>query len=242
MLQTATECKPIKHYYLRNSIAKNISLVKSIELLSENKQFNEGWILFRSLVDRLVYIYYLRENSNYQDFKDWTYLKTYESIHNARADELTHNVRNNPLFNLDKEDKAKHKELKEKKINWNKPRPQNVLKKEDLNLIYKFGYDYASMRTHPMYNDGDEEFHNITGLKPNPYEKYNHDELLPNSILLSTMILQETLNSYDFKFITLIYNLLDELRKEIRMNDNNSLEKFVALINYIQEGGNAFQK
>ncbi len=242
LLQTAHEQSPAKHYYLRNSLAKTISLAKSIFLLNTNEQFNEGWILFRSLVDRLVYIYYLDENSNYEDFEKWTFLKTYEMINNARSDEQIQSVKNNPLFQLTKDSKSKYARLCKEKIEWNKPKPDDVLRKEDLNFIYKFSYDYASTKTHPMFNDGDEEFHAITKLTPNPYSDMTHEELLPNTILLSTMIVQKCLENFDLEFITVLYEWLGELRKEIRKEENSSLELSLAIGKYIQNGGLAFRK
>ena len=48
-----------KDIFLRNSLAKSITLLKSINLQYESKAYNEGWILYRALIDRLIYIFYL---------------------------------------------------------------------------------------------------------------------------------------------------------------------------------------
>ncbi len=58
LLKLAIDVSTPKDRYLRNSIAKSITLLKSINNEYERQSYNEGWILFRALIDRLVYIYY----------------------------------------------------------------------------------------------------------------------------------------------------------------------------------------
>ena len=243
LFQLANENEPLKHTYLRNNIAKVISLLNSIQILNRQENFNDAQILFRCLIDRLVYIFHLEENNNYEDFENWTFIKSYSHIHNARADQQVQNIKRNPLFQLSKENTNRYYELKKlKKDKFEKPKPETTLKKEGLSFIYKFGYNYASMHTHPMFFDGKEEFYQLTGLLPNPYEKYHNDDLLPNSILVSLIILQEILNSINLRFIYLIYDFIDELKKEVGNKENNSKELFYDLLNYIEKGNKAFKK
>ena len=61
LLKLAIDVSTPKDRYLRNSIAKSITLLKSINNEYERQSYNEGWILFRALIDRLVYIYYINE-------------------------------------------------------------------------------------------------------------------------------------------------------------------------------------
>src|ERR671915_248673 len=78
LLKLAEKVSSKKDIYLRNSIAKNISILRSIEILCDQKQFNQAYILFRSLLDRLVYIYYLSDKNLFDSFEEWTFIKVYE--------------------------------------------------------------------------------------------------------------------------------------------------------------------
>ena len=230
LLRLAEKASSKRDIYLRNAIAKNISLIRSIELLFEKGQFNQGYILFRSLLDRLVYIYYLNDNNLFDTFEEWSFIKSYEHRHNAKADERFRKVLDDPLFKSIPTESRRYSELKAANIAWEKPDPKTVLKKRGMDFLYKFGYDYASMHTHPMASDGDLEFHQLTGLEPNPHKDFKYDELSLNSLLISTLLMQEILNALSFKFMKILYDLLDEMRKEINNHQNNCKETFYKIV------------
>lgn len=242
LLKLADKVETKKDIYLRNSIAKGISLLKSIDLLYRQKAYNEGWILYRSLVDRLVYIYYLTENDNFNTFEEWSYIKTYEYRNNARADEKFKNVLKNPVFDVKNDESNKYRDLKRKKTEWNKPIPKTILKNKGIDFLYKFGYDYASMHTHPMANDGEFEFYSLTGLEPNPYKNFYQEILITDSILVNTLIQQEILNYLDFKFRGLVYSFLEETRKKINNETNEFDFKLYQLLKCVEAGISWFEK
>ena len=68
LLKLAIDATTPKDRYLRNSIAKSITLLKSINIEYERQLYNEGWILFRALIDRLVYIYHLKDNNKFEEY------------------------------------------------------------------------------------------------------------------------------------------------------------------------------
>ena len=69
LLRLAEKAVLKRDIYLRNTIAKNIALLRSIEFLFDQKQFNQAYILFRSLLDRLVYAYHLNDNNLFETFE-----------------------------------------------------------------------------------------------------------------------------------------------------------------------------
>src|SRR5205085_9718786 len=191
LLRLAEKAESHRDIYLRNAIAKNISLLRSIETLFNQQQFNQAYILFRSLLDRLVYVYYLHDNNCFEKFEEWSFIKSYEHRNNAKADERFKKVLDDPLFKSIPTESRRYSELKAKNVTWEKPDPKTVLKNKGLDFLYKFGYDYASMHTHPMASDGDFEFHQLTGLEPNPHKDFGYSELSLNAVLISTLLLQE---------------------------------------------------
>lgn len=214
-----------KDVYLRNSIAKTISLLKSIDLLFVVGQYNEGWVLFRALIDRLVYLHYLNDNDKYIEFDEWTFVKLYEYRNNAKADETFKRLLKNPKFKTQKGDTNKYKEFK-KRLNWQKPNPLEILKSKDLDFLYKYGYDYASMHTHPMSWDGSKEFHQMTGLKPNPHIEAEDSLLLKNSFLVSSVILNEITLNFSIQVPKVFIEYLIEIKKYALAQKNNCDQKF----------------
>ncbi len=230
LLRLAERAEFKRDIYLRNAIAKNLSLLRSIEKLHSEKQFNQAWILFRSLLDRLVYLYYLNDNNLYEAFDDWTFIKVYEQRNNAKADERFKETLADPLFKSTPEESQRYALLKKQNVGWFKPNPKDVLKSRGMDFLYKFGYDYASMHTHPMSSDGDLEFHQITGLEPNPHSGFTFDELYSNTLLVGTLIHQEIFDGLSFKFMKLCYSFLEELRKEIGSQTHEGEDIFKKLI------------
>ncbi len=214
-----------KDVYLRNSIAKTISFLRAIDLLFIVEKYNEGWILYRALIDRLVYLYYLLDNNNFNEFDEWTYIKTFEYRHNAKVDEKFKRLINNPKFKTNKGETNKYNELK-KRVNWQKPEAQKVLKSKDFDFLYKFGYDYASMHTHPMSWDGSKEFYQITGLEPNPHIETEDSLLIKNSFLVSSMILNLILINLAIDIPRFYVEYLIEIKKLALGQDNNCNQKF----------------
>lgn len=86
------------------------------------------------------------------------------------------------------------------------------------------------MHTHPMASDGDFEFHQLTGLEPNPHKDFSYSELSLNAVLISTLLLQEIFNAMTSKFMAICYNFLNEVRKEINNERNDCKEVFYKMV------------
>jgi hypothetical protein len=224
LLKTASDAKG-KDVYLRNTIAKTISMLKSIDLLYKVENYNDGWILYRSLIDRLVYIYYLIENDNFKDFDEWTYVELFEYRHNAKVDERYRRLQKDPKFKTQNGETNTYNEYK-KRLNWRKPKPKDVLKLIDLEFIYKYGYDYASRHTHPMSYDGSKEFYHLTGLIPNPHD-FNEDSLLlKNSLIISSMIFNVIIQNLNIERPRYYLDFMSEFRKFAFGLEKNYKSKF----------------
>ena len=242
LINLADEVKSDKDIYLRNALAKGLSIVKAIHLLYNSNDYYNGWILYRSLVDRLVYIYHLTDNNYFDAFSEWSYIKAYEHKNNVRADERFKRVLKDPNYSISSEEKIKYTKLKSNEINWNKPDPKGVLKEKGLDFIYKYGYDYASSKTHPLITDGDYEFYHFTGLKPNPYKIMDNTILMSNALLINTLVQQEVLNNLNQRFIGAVYTFFGEVMKKINNEPNKLNRTFQILIQLAKDHSSWFEK
>jgi hypothetical protein len=242
LIKLAVDATSKKDIYLRNSIAKSISLLKSINSEYLRESINEGWILYRSLIDRLVYIYYLKEYDKFDEFENWTFIKQYEHTNMARADERFRQVLNDNNFKISREESNRYSALKKKNIKWTKPDPMTILKSKGLDFLYKFGYDFSSMHTHPMSTDGQFEFYSLTGLEPNPYKSFDNENLIKNSILVKTLIQQEIFNFMSFNFLTILYNFLDQVREHTNGFETELDMTFYKILNLIENNVNLCEK
>lgn len=237
LYQIGNKVTSTKDIYIVNSIAKVQTLVKSIELVNKEGLYNEGWILFRCLLDRYIHLIYLSRNELHKEFKDWSMIEGYEYMQNAKSEELFPDIKNDPRFKFTKEQSKSYFEEKKRINKFRKPDPKAELKSNGLNFLYKLAYDYASMRVHPMYEDGDEEYYRITKVTPNPYINFNHLELITNTYLVASMILQEGLNQIDLKTHAIVYDYLKGLRE-----DSNYDLLFYNIVKIIEQGNSIFEK
>lgn len=242
LLKLAVDAESKKDIYLRNSIAKSITLLKSInrEYLSES--YNEGWILFRALVDRLIYIYHLKENDKFDEFEEWTFIKKFEYTSKVRADEKFSRVLRDKNFNITRQNANRYRELKHKDINWTKPNAFKTLKTKGLDFLYKFGYDFSSGQTHPLSSDGEYEFYCLTKLEPNPYKDCDNEILIKNSILIKTLIQQEIYNYLPFDFRGIMYSFLDQIRNHINGVETEIDITFYKILKCIESKINLYEK
>ena len=61
LVKFAEKVQNKQEIYSRNILAKSLSLIEAIYKLYTQKLYNEGWTLFRTLIDRYVYLISLRE-------------------------------------------------------------------------------------------------------------------------------------------------------------------------------------
>lgn len=218
LLSLAAKAQNKKDIFLRNSMARCHALLESISLLYYNDSFHNGWILYRALLDRFVYLVYLEKTDSYEEFEAWSFVKSYEYNNSARSNEKFKRVLDDPFFEISKINTKKYYSLKENAKKFVKPDPESILKEIGLEFLYKYGYDYSSRHTHPMFEDGLLEFHSLTGLEPNPYKGYNHENLIKNSILINKTCQQEILNNLSFRFRKITYNYLDSIMSALEYN------------------------
>lgn len=200
-----------KDFYLRNSIAKSISLLESIIILYKQGYVDNAIILYRALLDRLIHVLYIEENNQYQDFRFETLITNFEHVHNTRSNEDFRKLLKDPLFQISKEERKQYEEYKKSSKGWIKPDPKQVLKDHELGALYKVGYDYSSRRVHPNYFDGYQEFHLLTGLKPNPFDKFEDEIIINNSLLITTVIISRCISYSSFKYRRVIIDYLDSI-------------------------------
>lgn len=179
----------IKEIIIRNFIAKSFSLLNSIFLLQQSRQFGESAILYRTLVERFVYLKYIIENKLYVEFDDWSYIKDFEVRNNFRSypEFFDENIKKSFLKD-EKTQIDRYERLKKEKLKWIEPNIETYLKKIDLGFLYKLSYDLGSSYVHPRASEGHFDVMRLTELKNE--NEWIFKPILHNSILINVAILQ----------------------------------------------------
>ncbi len=226
-----------KNLYLAGALSKNISLLNSASLLLNNDYERESRILIRSLIERVVYNVYLEDNNLYDDFADWSFIRDYHFKQKRSADENLTKAQKKGFEISDEYTKRinylkkKHSENSIKKLlkkydgNFPIKDIETHLKDLDLNVLYKYGYDFYSKEVHVMHSDGKEECINfIKGFSEEQSEMLmeNKKIMLTNLLLVSSYNLINILG-YS-KIETEGLNLLSEFSNAVA--DNNEILSF----------------
>lgn len=206
-----------KHRIISNFIAKSSSLLMNIFKLYELGFYENGWMLFRCLTDRLFHLYGFIKNDDFDIFEEWSFIKLYEMRNKAQSDQVIKGKLDNSYLKINKEEKERYDKLKTKKIKWKRPDLETIAKEMNLKFLYDYGYNIASTSIHPMATDGQEEY-NIF-LKNNLISK--EPALLSNSCLLANILTMEGLNCSDLLWARVIYDYLDEMRNSLQSGKDN---------------------
>lgn len=197
----------------RNFIARADVMVRGIFQLWEIEDYSDCWAIHRALLDRLFHLHSLNESDQFQAFEDWSFKMQYEAANRVRSDTgLTDHDKKSVLDELTIEQKERYKRVVAARPLWKRPKAEDVAKAMDLTFLYRYGYDFASQYVHPMANDGQEDFFNITRLEPRP----NFPEwsiVLSNSILAASLVVQESLNASSLLWHEAVYNAVEGIRK-----------------------------
>ncbi len=217
----------IKEIIIRNFIAKSFSLLNSILLLQQSRQFGESTILYRTLVERFVYLKYIIDNKLYKEFDDWSYVKNFERRNNFRSYPEFNNDIKRDFLKDEKSQIERYERLKKEKTKWIEPDIEAYLKKIDLKYLYKLSYDLGSSYVHPRADEGHFDTMRLTGLKNE--NEWIYKPILHNSILLNVAILQIGLLNVELfneqSVVTYCEKILKHLSNEEHIQNLDTLTK-----------------
>lgn len=199
-----------KDLIIRNFIARSAIMLKGIFNLWEISDYQDAWIIHRALVDRLFHLHDLGAKGEFCEFDDWSFFEQYKAQNKLKSDPEFKEQAAGWVYELTEDQRSRIKSLSENPPKWRRPKAEDVAKSMDLNFLYKYGYDFASTHVHPMANDGHQDFYTLTKLEPTPRFP-DQISVLSNSILASSLILQEALNLSSFRWHRVLWDYLEQI-------------------------------
>lgn len=225
-----------KNQIIRNFIARSSTSLKSIMTLWELGDHPSAWVINRTILDRLFHLHDLGKENSYQKFDDWSFFQLYKDHNRLKSDSEFSGQVVGWEYELSKEQKDRIKELSKNKPQWKRPKSESVAKEMDMSFLYKYGYDYASKFVHPMSDDGLHDFYLITGLEPASREP-SHIAVLSNSVLASTMIMQEAINQSSYHWRRLVWDCIDQIREAINTGEKSYMVTLAKVIHLYKNIG-----
>lgn len=235
LFEFAREPREVRDTILRNLVARAYRLMTAIFALWRVDDFQDCWILHRSLLERWFHLVNLDETDSFETFEAWSFLEQYKAVHRVTSDANVDTSSSDLFVPLTPPQKRRVTELLKSPPDWRRPRPEDVAKNADMRFLYKYGYDHASARVHPMADDGLQDFHIITGLEPAPTFP-DQSAVLTNTLLVDTMIIQDAMNASTMSWMSLVYNTLTDVRASLGSDDVDFSERVAQLVAAYRQG------
>lgn len=149
------------------------------------------------MLSRLFHLRYLH---NEDDFDDYSFARRYEHLNKINSNKEFRQKVDKIYLNQIKltENKNRYALYKKSGKLWKRPDAEKIAKEMDLGCLYTYGYDYGSTHVHPMADDGEEDFYNLTGIEPKSVFP-NRIVIVNNSLAIFLCLLSECLNISTFR-------------------------------------------
>lgn len=242
LLKFTENSSSIKDQIIYHFIAKSAGLIESILILWKNKHYSECWILYRALIDRLIHLWYLNKNEEFELYHKWTFIQKVEANNRAKSDTLFNKKLDSEYFDLSEADRKKYEKLKKEDISWKRPKAEDVSKKEGLSFIYKYGYDFASTKVHPMADEGMQDLSRLIELNLDNMKFADNKIILNNTLAIYAVILEDSLNISDLKWVKIIYDYIKEIMNFLKSNSKRYKETHSKLYFYLERNEITFCK
>ena len=144
-----------KDLIIRNFLARTNTMLRGIGRLWEINDYQDCWILHRSLLDRLFHLHQLAEMQDFEAFEQWSFFTQFNAVNRLFCDpDISDTKEALRQFIPTDEQKQRYKKVSLSPPKWKRPKAEDVARKLDMSFLYHFGYDYASGHVHPMADDG----------------------------------------------------------------------------------------
>ena len=187
----------LKHVIIGNFITRGMRCLESIYLLWKNRQYQDCWALHRTLADRLFHLYDLIETGDFEEFERWSFQRQYRDAERNLSNPAIRKGLPSSVLHAAIEQHGGHKERysKEAKSKWRRPKAEDVAKRANLPLIYPIAFDTPSALVHPMADDGQAEFLELTGQKSDSFEPTY--QIIHNSLIVQYFLLCKGIEACD---------------------------------------------
>ncbi len=129
----------IRDVIIRNFIARTDMMVKAVFNLWDLQDYQDCWILYRCLLDRLFHLSYINEHDQFEVFEAWSFREQYNALNRVRSDPEFSCAPESKMFSFTQEQKDRAKILSENPPDWQRPKAEKVANLLTIKML-KGGY------------------------------------------------------------------------------------------------------
>lgn len=219
----------IREIIIRNFIARGMTGLESIIELWHLGHFQDCWILYRALLDRLFHLRALAEKNEFESFEKWSFVKQYDALNRVLSDPMFREKVDDENLAISENDRNRYNNIKKENVEWFRPKVELIAKKSfNMPFLYYYGYDYASTQVHPMATDGEGDYYRIVHQA---YPKFDQRVVINNSILIYSLLVQEGLNASELQWRSIVYKFIEQCRSSLETGSEDHLNTLDTLMN-----------
>ena len=202
-----------KNRIVENFVAAAITRLRSIFVLWEEGNYNDCWILHRALLERYILLHRLVREDEFDEFQRWSTQRQFRDAESLlRVPDFFSDFAPDQLKGLQELAKAKRSRMdRDPKINWRRPKARDESRD---NEWLRTGYDFGSMKVHPMHDDGADDFARLLLME-------NTDDtveisILHDSFVIFHLIIVEWLKASDVSWKVFVFLFFKGIREFLR--------------------------
>lgn len=225
LFEFAERSTEMRDTIIRNFLARGMVTLEAIIHLARDRNVHDGWILHRSLLDRLFHLRALAEENEFRAFEEWSFYQQAKAILDLRSDAAFGPRFDSAEFTLSPEQQDRYHAMQKSPRQWRRPKAASVARSMELAFLYRYGYDYASRLVHPMANDGLLDFNRLIGIADSSPDS-GMRVLASNSCLVQSLLIQEGMTVSTLHWRALMYNFCEHFREFLGERSPRFMETF----------------
>ena len=204
----------IRDRIIRNFIARSISAMNGIIQLWRSQDYHDCWLLYRAILDRLFYLESLGRENQFELFDNWCFIKRYRYKRRCLKDAKLIGKLDSSHFIISDQDRKRYKEIRKEQTIWAPPKAYEVASSMKLDILYYYGYDFASMYVHPSAVEGEEDYSRLTG-KPIKESFDDQITVIHNSSIVTNLIISRGLFFSQLLWRSGVLKFIDDINRFI---------------------------
>ncbi len=199
---------------IRNIMARSITAMNGILHLWRARDYHDCWLLYRAILDRLFYLESIGRKDEFNLFDDWSFVKRINYKRKCLKDLSLVSKLDPKHFVISDQDRKRYNKIRKSQNKWTPPKPYEVASSMNLELLYSYGYDFASMYVHPSATEGNEDYCRLTGT---PLNESFDDQItvIHNSFIITNLIISRGLFFSRLLWLSPVLKFVEDINRLI---------------------------
>jgi hypothetical protein len=198
-------------------LSRTLRQLEAVEILVRGGYHADGWISFRSLLERYLLYTHLCAMNEFEVFDDWCFKQRHEGAMRVKSNAMLQTKPEVMQHKFSENETERYRRVlaDERVRKWKRPKMEEVSRRVEMKFLYDAGYDFASGYVHPVADDGNDDYFILMNRPHEIHDDNTPQILVRNAQLVTTLHMQEFMNQPGLNWRRVVYDLIDAIRHKI---------------------------